>query len=183
MKKKLGFIALALLGLAILGVLGFEIWQVKRLKSQIADLAWGNTARSRSEYEDSIEPTVGVIQFLKRGYSIQLKKVNYTADGLKLEGFVGNPLGLTLSNLTLDFSVTKPIYAYRNEFFKEHTSKWLWFGPAPIGRAQTSPIASLSFGSTAPFDVTIPNVKQTPEGIRIVVKFTGERYSLYLQEE
>jgi hypothetical protein len=42
----------------------------------------------------------------------------------------------------------------------------------------TNPITSLSPGGRQPFNITIPNVKQTKEGIRLVVVFTGgERYS------
>jgi hypothetical protein len=114
--------------------------------------------------------------FLKRGgYSIQLDAAKYTGDGLHLEGFAGNPTNLWLSNLSLKFSATKNLYEYKDDFGKDELS--FFFGPQAVGEAQCSPISSLSPGGRQPFEVTIPNVKQTQDGIRITVAFTGERYS------
>jgi hypothetical protein len=120
---------------------------------------------------------VGTIQFLKRGgYSIQLDTAKYTNEGLELAGFVGNPTNLWISNLSLKFSAQKELYQYRDDFDKDEFS--FYFGPQAIGEVQSSPITSLIPGGRQPFNVTIPNVKQTKEGIRLVVVFTGgERYS------
>jgi hypothetical protein len=103
-----------------------------------------------------------------------IQTAKYTADGLVLKGYVGNPTLLTLSDLTIKFSATEPLYKYRDQFRRE--SVFFWFGPPSIGEAQTVPIANLSPGKRQQFEVTIPNVKQTNEGIRIEVQFTGERY-------
>ena len=79
-----------------------------------------------------------------------------------------------MSNLSLKFTATKQLYQCRDDFIKD---RWAFlFGPASIGEAQCSPITTLAPGSRIAFDVTIPNVKQK-KGIRLVVAFTGERYS------
>jgi hypothetical protein len=151
-----------------------ELWQIQSLRKRVSNTEWSDAYETKAQ-EDSITPEVGVIQFLKRGYSIEIDSASYTADGLKLHGFVGNPLNLTVSNLSLKFSVTKPLYAYRDDFAKD---EWILIvGPPPIGEAQTSPIYSLIPRERAPFDVTIPNVKQTKDGIQIHVSFSGERYT------
>jgi len=97
-----------------------------------------------------------------------------------MPGYVGNPTLLSLSDLTIKFSATQPLYKYRNEFRKNKFS--FWFGPEPIGEAQTIPIANLAPGDKQQFEITIPNVKQTSDGIRIEVKFTGERYSYLISK-
>jgi hypothetical protein len=124
--------------------------------------------------EDTITTDVGVIQFLRRGFSIEIDSAIYTADGLKLRGFIGNPLNLSISNLTLKFAATKPLYSYKDEFPKDNFS--FLFGPQSIGEAQTSPIVSLLPRGREAFEVTIPNVKQTKDGLRIHLTFSGERY-------
>jgi hypothetical protein len=70
-------------------------------------------------------------------------------------------------------SASKPFYEYRNEFRADRFSS----GVYSLGEAQSSPIASLTPRSRGSFEVTIPNVKQTKEGLRIGMTFTGERYS------
>ena len=45
-----------------------------------------------------------------------------------------------------------------------------------IGSGQAD-IGYLGPGRTAAFSLTIPNVKQTPDGLQIVASFTGERYN------
>ena len=157
-----------------IGLHAFQLWEIRGLKSQIDDALWDSAVQGKND-DSTIEPQVGTIQFLKKGYSIQLEGVKYTGDGILLSGFIGNPLNLTISNLTLKFTATKQLYEYRDDFRKERYT--LLFGPQSIGEGQTTPINSLVPGSKAPFDVTIPNVKQTKEGVRIVVTFTGERYS------
>ena len=158
----------------VLTVNGVLVWRVRVLSDRLSNAEWSAAVQSKSD-ESAIAPEVGTIQFMKRGYSIHLENVRYGADGLSLKGHIGNPLNLTLTNLTLRFVVTKNLYDYRSEFVKDEFS--FFIGPEPIGQAQTSPIDILSPGTRAPFDVTVPNVKQTKDGIRVVVSFTGERYS------
>ena len=170
--KKLWWILLAV---PLLGLFGFQEWQLHKMRKDLADFKW-NLAVQGHEDDSVITPDVGTIQFLRKGgYSIQLDAANYTSEGLHLEGFVGNPTNLWLSNLSLKFSAQKQLYLYRDDFDKDEFS--FIFGPSAIGEAQCTPIASLTPGGKRPFSVTIPNVKQNKEGIRIVVAFTGERYS------
>ena len=159
----------------LLGIVGFQQWQLYRMRKDLADLKWSFAVQGHED-DSVITPEVGTIQFLRKGgYSIQLDAANYTSEGLHLEGFVGNPTNLWLSNLSLKFSAQKQLYQYRDDFDKEEFS--FIFGPPAIGEAQCTPIASLTPGGRHPFNVKIPNVKQTKEGIRIGVNFTGERYS------
>ena len=162
--------------IAVFGVVeGLQLWQLYKERQDLANLQW-TVAVQRHDSDNVITPDVGTIQFLRQGgYSIQLEAAQYTGDGLHLEGFVGNPTNLWLSNLSLKFSVTKNLYEYEDDFAKDQFSFFL--GPRSIGEAQCSPIVSLAPGGRQRFEVTIPKVKQREEGIRIVVAFTGERYS------
>lgn len=172
MRKRI-WVTLVLVGIA--GLLSFQSWQVHLLKGGLADLKWDLAVQGHND-DNVITPDVGTIQFLKRGgYSIQLIAATYTADGLHLDGFVGNPTNLWISGLSLKVSATKNLYEYRDDFQKNEFS--FFFGPQSIGEAQCSPIASLGPGAKQPFSITIPNVKQTKEGLRLTVEFTGERYS------
>ena len=172
--KKLWWVVLVIV--VFLGVEGVHVWQFYKLRKDLADLKW-NAAVQGHDGDNVITPDVGTIQFLKRGgYSIQLDTAKYTNEGLELAGFVGNPTNLWVSNLSLKFSAQKELYQYRDDYDKDEFS--FYFGPQAIGEAQSSPIMSLTPGGRQPFNVTIPNVKQTKEGIRLVVVFTGgERYS------
>src|SRR5262249_30753539 len=140
---------------------------------------WNHVSDSL-EKEDSITPNVGTIQFIKGNtFSIQLEKVDYSADGLHLAGMIGNATNLYLSNLTLTFTATKQIYQMREDFDKEDEKEravFAWLGVPAIRNAQSSAIASLYPGGRQPFDVTIPNVKQVANGVRVTVVFSGERY-------
>ncbi|MGA2587185.1 MAG: hypothetical protein ABSF88_09190 [Candidatus Aminicenantales bacterium] len=166
-------------GILVFGLLGYELFQIRSIKSQIEDMEWRFALQEKSQ-EDTITTDVGTIQFLKRGYSIHIESARFMAEGLYLKGYVGNPLNIWVSNLTLKFVVTKPLYEYKDQFYKTNSPYFFWFGAENIGDAQTSPIVSLLPSKRAPFEVTIPNVKQTKEGLRIAVSFTGERYS-YLE--
>jgi len=166
------------IGIAIflLGILTFGFIQIKILKTEIIQLQWADDVMSKNE-EDTFNLQVGVIQFLRRGYSIHIKNLKYSADGLTIEGILGNPLNITLHNVTIKLSATKNLWEYRKEWEKSRSSEFSFIYDEPIGIGQSSVIAMLLPGGIAPFEVTIPNVKQTKEGIRIVVSFTGERYS------
>jgi hypothetical protein len=159
-----------------LGIEGVHVWQFLKLRKDLAALKWDVAVAGHDE-DNVITTDVGTIQFLKRGgYSIQLDTAKYTNEGLELAGFVGNPTHLWISNLSLKFSAQKQLYQYEDDFTKDEFS--FYFGPQAIGEAQSSPITSLIPGTRQPFSITIPNVKQTKEGIRLVVVFTGgERYS------
>jgi hypothetical protein len=146
--------------------------QIGSLRRDKEDLEWHLEKETVTAHQDRINTKVGEIQFLRRGYSIVLEGVNYTQDGLRLKGYVGNPTNLSISNLTLNFRAYKPLDEYRYDYLKRSGR----FKMDPIGEAQSSPIASLAPGTIELFEVTIPNVKQTKDGIRLTVSFFGERY-------
>jgi hypothetical protein len=119
-------------------------------------------------------PQVNTIQFLKHGYSINFDTVRYTQEGLFLSGTLGNGTELYLNSLAVNF-VARP-YPYKiREKWEKQTIPW-WSDDWNIGSGQTS-VGTLGPGTSVPFSVTIPNVKQTSDSIEIAVSFSGERYS------
>ena len=154
-------------------------------------LEWTTAQRNYTTANSLISPKVGIIQFLNRGYSITLNSVQYKQEGLLLEGVVGNPTNMTLTNLTLNFTAIKPVYRHRESFLKgtttvldlrsdkesERLTPYRYLTPDKLGEAQASPIGRLSPGQKASFSVSIPNVEQTEEGVSLRVRFSGERYS------
>ena len=154
----------------------WEIYRIRALEGEIIDVQW-NRASDQMEKGDSITPNVGVIQFIKgNSFSITLDKVAYTQSGLYLKGTIGNATNLNLSNLTLTFAATKQIYEMRGDFDKadkQTRATFYWLGSPEIGSAQSTTIATLIGGGTQNFEVTIPNVRQTPNGVRITVVFSG----------
>ena len=132
-------------------------------------------------YEDStdfVTPDINTIQFLRRGYSIIFDSVQYTQNGLVLSGNVGNPTQLWISSLALNVSARPYPYKIRDKWLKDGY-QWSWWNDDwSLGKGQTT-VGTLSPGTSTPFHVTIPNVKQTSDNIQIAVWFSGERY-LYL---
>jgi hypothetical protein len=123
---------------------------------------------------------VGVIQFLNTGYSISLDSVSYQPDGVRLVGKVGNPKWINVGNLTLTFRVNKSYRDSREAFLRS----WDWQklkDSLQVASAQVS-VGSLVAGTTAPFKVVLPNIKQTGQKYDFTVTFAGERYG-YLGEQ
>jgi len=175
MRKTWGIAIVLLVGF---GIEGFQAWQIYKLKKEVSDVRWD--AVVNGDDSNTITTDVGTIQFFKKGgYSIELQTAKYTADGLHLEGYVGNPYRLWISNLSLKFKAMK--HWDRDEFEKSliRSGGWTaWALPETVGEAQCTPIVTLGPGMRYAFEVTIPNVKQTQAGIRLVVSFAGgERYS------
>jgi hypothetical protein len=127
---------------------------------------------------EPVNPEANVIQFLKRGYSIQLERVSYEPAGLHLIGYLGNPLNISLYNVSLKISARKSVSF--DDYKKSYALDPIFWAPEEIGNAQTAAIAALYPGQRAQFDVTIPNVRQTKDQITLYVSFAGERYG-YLQ--
>jgi hypothetical protein len=74
-----------------LGLSTYTVITERKLKSKVDDASFSQTV---SDYENSIDllsPDVGVIQFMKHGYSVRFDSVNYNANGLELTGTIGNP--------------------------------------------------------------------------------------------
>ena len=169
----------AFLALAMgIGSLTLQIIQGRGLESRLQELEWSDEVRGQDSYLDVIEPNVGTIQFLRRGYTIEFMKVNYTPGGLELAGYVGNPTQIWISSLTLEFTAYEPRTAQRVRFFREKShGGFFFFFEKSIGKAQAETIDNLSPGSRQSFHVTIPNVSQTQEGFHLTVAFSGERYA------
>lgn len=158
-------------------IIGLQSWFMYKLRNRVKEAEWQNALTDKGQ-DDVFTTDVGTIQFLKHGYSIELESANYNSEGLSLKGHIGNPNLININNLTLKFAATLPLYKYEEQFHKDRFG--FMFGPESIGEAQSTPISSLMAGHRQPFEVTIPNAKQTAEGIRLVVSFTGERYSYSL---
>lgn len=153
--------------------IGIEQFRYERvINTKLDNLDW-RVAVADYDRENTISVEIGVIQFLKRGYSITLDSADYTQAGLVVSGRIGNPTNRWLTSLTLNLKATRPLYTAREKYLKSNFRYLL--GPDEIGKAQTQ-VGSVAPGKTATFRVTIPNVKQTSEGIQLEVTFSGERY-------
>jgi hypothetical protein len=180
-----GFIAL-LLANVVIGVLNYR--HLRILEEKSLSLQYDLARMAEAFNADTIEPNVGTIQFLHRGYTIELVSVKYESSGLTLKGYVGSPNWIWISNLTLDF------YASKHQTFEEYkkdsqpgsyiaVSNGVWLpvtSSQEVGSAQTSPIPTLAPATRQSFEVTIPNVRQETDYQRkpiLSVRFSGERYS------
>src|ERR1700704_710046 len=67
----IGIFAVALAALALAGYIRLN----KKIDQEISNVDWRLEVDQQSEFLDPISLDVGVIQFLKRGYSIQLNDV------------------------------------------------------------------------------------------------------------
>jgi len=179
MRKSVAYLFKAVPLIIALMALSFSLWTAYTTRKAIDELEWADAVASDNASGNRILPDVGTMQFLKSGYSIELESVTYNADGLHMSGYIGNPTNLWLSNVTIEFTARHPFYSARAAFMKgspNSADKFL-FSPEGIGKAQTNPISSLMPGRREPFEVTIPNVKQTKNGVDIRVSLIGERYS------
>ncbi len=140
------------------------------------DLQFNQFASDFNTGIDYVQPTVNIVQFLHRGYSIEFDTAQYTQDGLLLTGKVGNATNLWISSLALDMTARPYPYKIKDKWL--HDKVYWWSDAWDIGHAQTT-VGFLNPGSTSLFSITIPNVKQTPDGFQIAVSFSGERY-LYM---
>lgn len=176
--KRTRRMSVLIIGLFVLVVaaVGAGVFLYQRLttvaKAQ-KDVAFDEFIDGMNATTDFVQPTVNTIQFMHHGYSITFDKVEYNQNGLLLSGQVGNPTHLWISSLALNFTARPYPYKIRDKW--EQSSIPWWADDWNIGAAQTT-VGALNPGSTSPFEVTIPNVKQTSDGIQIAVSFSGERY-------
>jgi hypothetical protein len=174
--RRLSFCVSVLAVLFIISVAGAAVligWKLTTLKKAQDDLAFEQAVSAYNDRQDFVLPTVNTIQFLRRGYSITLDKVEYTQNGLLLAGSLGNATQLWLTSVALNFSARSYPYKFREKIIGDQF--FLYSNQMEIGTAQTT-VSALNPGSTASFEVTIPNVKQTSDSIEIAVWFSGERY-------
>jgi hypothetical protein len=166
---------LLILSTVSLTILGWR--RLSTIEKNRDDIEFGQFVTDFNVATDYVQPTVNTIQFLRRGYSIDFDSVNYTQDGLVLSGTVGNSTNLWVSSLALDMTARPYPYKIKDKWLQGNRIPW-WPDDWNIGRAQAT-VGSLNPGSTAMFHITIPNVKQTPDGIQIAVSFSGERYAYF----
>jgi len=166
-------IAFAITTVMLLAAIGFLYVKVREQQTFRKNFAFFVFSMGYQREEDLLAPQVGTIQFLKRGYSVTFDTVEYTANGLLLKGRIGNPLNIWIGSLTLRFDARPSILSLTDKW--QQSNKWRWNDDWNIGSAQTS-VGTLAPGTTTPFQVTIPNVRQTPEAVDIAVAFMGERY-------
>jgi hypothetical protein len=162
----------AIVSLGLSGFAGIMLW---RLSIKVGDLNFGQQVTDYDNANDLLTPDVGVIQFMKRGYSVTFDSLSYTANGLEVRGTVGNPTQLNLSSINLKLEARPFPYQVKDKLKKDPYFFYISDG-FDIGSAQTT-IFYLGAGKTESFAMTIPNVKQTKDGFQIAVSFSGERYS------
>ena len=151
---------------------GYSLWRLHKVNESVEDLGFSITSSDYSHDNDLLTPDVGVIQFMRRGFSITFDSVNYGQNGLAVTGTIGNPTQVTLTSLTLRLSARPFLYKIKD---KLKDDPFYMYSGIEIGSGQAN-IGYLGPGRTAAFSLTIPNVKQTPDGLQIVASFTGERY-------
>ena len=161
--------------LAVLsGTLAFICWRkLKTIAESQKNLEFSIFITDYNASNDFVVPQVNTIQFLRRGYSITFDSVQYKQEGLSLTGTLGNATELWISSLAVNFVARPYPYKIRDKWDKQ-TFPW-WDNDWNIGSGQTT-VGALNPGSSVPFSVTIPNVKQTSDSMQIAVSFTGERY-------
>jgi hypothetical protein len=171
-------VLLALLCILIVGLVvasGWFFWQVKEIRTKQATFEFDDAVNDYLRSADFVTIQIGTIQFLRKGYSISFNSAKYSQDGISLEGTIGNPTELLINSLTLNLSVRPYPYQVREKWEKDRFIFWN-ASDFEIGKAQVN-VGSLTPGSTSPFTVTIPNVKQTKDEPQVAVWFSGERYS------
>lgn len=175
-RKRNFFLVSGVLILVIAGVAlsGYSLWSVHKLSSKIDDISFSQTSSNYSHDNDLLSSDIGIIQFMHRGYTITFNSITYGQNGLQVTGTIGNPTELSLSSLTLKLSARPYLYKVRDKIEKDPF--FLWGNAMEIGSGETS-IGYLGAGKTEVFSMTIPNVKQTPDGFEIAASFSGERYS------
>jgi hypothetical protein len=162
-------IAIVSVGLSIFAVV--MLW---RLSAKVADLNFGQEVSDYDNATDLLTPDVGVIQFMRRGYTVTFDSLRYTANGLDVSGTIGNPTQLSLSSINLKLEARPFLYQVKDKVEKD---PFFYYSDGfDIGSAETT-IFYLGAGKTESFTMTIPNVKQTKDGFQIAVSFSGERYS------
>lgn len=168
-------VVISIVLIAVIGTSAALTWRkLKAIEKTQGDIQFSQFVTDFNNGTDYVQPKVNTIQFLRRGYSIDFDSVQYTQDGLVLSGAVGNSTNLWISSLALDMTAQPYPYKIKDKWLQGSKFFW-WPDEWNIGHAQTT-VGSLNPGSSSPFHITIPNVKQTPDGLQIAVSFSGERY-------
>lgn len=135
-RSSLFFVLLCLVLALQMAIIVIGFWQLKSVKRRLDDLEFSDAVNDYEKKADFVSPSVGVIQFLRRGYSIVFDSATYNQDGLVLSGTIANPSQLVLNSLTLNFSARPfPVIAHLevNEFEQQPVSSYL----IPLSSATT----------------------------------------------
>jgi hypothetical protein len=157
-----------------LGLLTYTLITIRKMNKTLNDQSFSQMASQYANSTDLLSPDVGVIQFMKRGYTVQFDSVSYTPNGMEISGLLGNPTQLTLSGINLTISARPYLYQVKDKV--EKNPMVAYTNDFEIGSAQTS-IHYLAPGKTVSFSMTIPNVKQTKDGLQLAVSFANSDYS------
>ena len=164
----IGFTSIFVLLAAALACFAFLVWKKsKSIDKAVEDVAFEQFSNGYTEGADLVIPEVNTIQFLRRGYSMSFDSVQYTQEGLALTGKIGNPTQLWISTLALKFAARPYPYMFRDKWRESYNSGFFWSDSTWDIRTGQTTVGLLSPGTSAPFSVTIPNVKQTSNQIQI----------------
>lgn len=167
------------LAVLLLALVVFQLIFLRSLSNRVEILERRAELKDVTWLGGSIIPNANVIQFLNNGFSIEFEQVIYEPAGLHLIGYFGNPKFLTLHDVRLRFSARKnaPLEDFRkgsNETVGDLTgSRSL----EEIGIAAAPVITIIRPGTRERFDVTIPNVRYTKDGLTLSVSLDGGRYT------
>jgi len=156
---------------------------------RLDDIDWAQQFFQHQQALDLVTIEVGTIQFLKRGFSLEIDSSSVSQNGLAIEGSIGNPFALELTNLTVTFIAGRSYTDARDSYLKiRRQPDKTYFSPGQsfvffpsemwheLGRAQ-SLIRDIAPGQRGAFKLTIPGVRQASENLEVAVSFSGERYS------
>ena len=173
------FLALAIVAACLvvcIFVFGLFAWHDSRsLSSTRQDIIFGRFVHYDYDSDDYVAPVVNAMQFFHDGYSLQFDKVEYTPAGLLLSGEMGNPNQFRIRDLNLTFAIRPYPEKIRDKWARAGGNLIGWSPDWDLGRAQTA-VGDLGPGQTAKFSVTVPNIRQSSDLIRIAVLFSGEHY-------
>ncbi|MEO8631516.1 MAG: hypothetical protein ABI612_25990, partial [Betaproteobacteria bacterium] len=140
----------------------------------IKQLRWQLTLHQFADDRSEFTLSVGSIQFMKNGFSITLDSVETSANGVTVVGRFGNPKAISLSTVTAEFEVQRPILSLREVFEKDPIT--IYFSDTlTVGKAQTS-IGSVAAGGSSAFRVLIPGVKGDLDQYSVRITLSGVRY-------
>jgi hypothetical protein len=166
-------------GALILCIISLALWsqqQSRDLRRLKEDVFFGEFVQYDSESDDYVLPNARSTQFFHNGYSLEFDTVQYLPDGLLLSGRIGNPNQFRITALALNFAVRPYPEKIREKWQKLGKHLLGWPPEWDLGSARAN-VGDLDPGKTARFKVTIPNVKQPSDQIRIAVSFSGESYT------
>ena len=159
---------------ALIAAIGVVAYRQQRLRHDLTELQWDADLRWYNSDRNTISLSVGVIQFLRNGFSVTLDSVRATGSGVELVGYFGNPKAINLSSLTVEFQVEQPMWKFR-DVWNRNKIFFILSDTLLIGKAQTL-VGDVGAGGRAPFRVVIPDVKGDFGQFVVAVKLSGERY-------